>query len=297
MSETCVVCSSGERGERPTVEVGRANRVDRLLDDLTGEVVPEDHGPVRSLESAGCEAFVQLGRRSSEHCLENRQLRPRPDDGGRLQHVLRLRAEARHPREDRVTDAVRNPVAAGGEHLGDEERIAVRQAMKLDGIEVGARRERSHALHGQRLDQDPPTGVHVAQEDPQRMAGADLVVPVGGEKERGSAVDASSEVEQQVERASSAQCTSSTTTSVGSEVSAASVRAKTSARDPPGSRPRSCSGASGCGVNSPSHAARRTRTSPSACSSANRRTSDVLPTPASPPRPRAYHCPLRAAAR
>ena len=136
--------------------------------------MPEDHGPFRGLEAAGCEALVQLGRRSSEHRLENRELRLRPDDGGRLQHVLRVRAKARHPRKHRVADALGDPGTGGGEHLGDEEWIAAREPVKLDGIEVGARGERSHTLHGQRLDDDPPpAGIHLPQEDPQRMAGAD----------------------------------------------------------------------------------------------------------------------------
>ena len=107
----------------------------------------------------------------------------------------------RGAREYRIAGRLRHLIPSRCEHFGDEERIAGRLAIQLLDVRdptLGqsrdcARRERQEL---QPMHTNPRK---LAQHNPQRMCAAELV-PVGDNKQRRKAFDASPEQRQNIER-------------------------------------------------------------------------------------------------
>ena len=205
-------------------------------------------------------------------------------------------AQARRAGEDRVADGRRDLAIAAGEHLGEEERVARRAAVELVGVDAVRLGELRDGVGRQPRE--------LAARDAARPWPALRARPAAGgagrARRRGRCrarapapcrpSAASSRRTSRV--ASSAQCRSSSTRTVGARrassrnsASATSCGpappAVTCARSPPVSSATSSSGPRARGVNSASHAPHRIRADPR-CSSVKRRASAVLPAPASP---------------
>jgi hypothetical protein len=94
-------------------------------------------------------------------------------------------------------------VATGGDQLGDEERVARREAVEFVDVDVGPLREPRHRLPGQGREPHPRHGRRrreVAQDGPQWVSGTDLVAAVRRDHQRARAADPAAEEAQEVER-------------------------------------------------------------------------------------------------
>ena len=180
---------------------------------------------------------------------------------------------------------------AGCEHLRDVERVPARQLEDRLGVAAVGLGEAPYGVEGERRDgaaRDRRGRGELAEQQPERVVVGELV-PVRGEHERLRAVDPPAEHAQHVERrlvrpVHVLQHGHRWHAELGRERerdlprrAPASTRV---ANVPPTCGTRSMNGPSGVGVVSASQPPRSTRAS---VRSQNARTSDVLPTPASPP--------------
>ena len=206
-------------------------------------------------------------------------------------------AEPRDPGHHRIAHRRRDLLTAGGEHLGDEERIAAGHPVQLAPRPALTGGQRRHRIPRERREANPldsPLRRQITQHDPQRVRRLELIVAVRRDDQRGDRLETAGE--QSAQRPTSPRRPSARPR--GREPSASAFAAHRAAprrtsrgppsattsasSSPPTLSATSNSGPSGLGVNSASHAPHSTRARP-AHSSQNRRTSAVLPTPASPP--------------
>ena len=115
---------SRQRGERPAVQrqplIGRQ----RLLDRQPREFVAVAHSVPPGGKHPRGEALIQAIPGLGRERLEQPQLHLARDNGERLQPASCRTAEPRDPGHHRIAHRRRDLLTAGGEHLGDEERIA-----------------------------------------------------------------------------------------------------------------------------------------------------------------------------
>ncbi len=162
----------------------------------TPPAVGGQHARAQALLEAG---ELVLGRER----LEQPQLGVRPRDRDGAQQRRGRRAEARGAGEDGVADRGRDVALAGGQHLGEEERVAGRAPVELLGVEavgLGQRRDRLGRQPWQLAALDPPRRGQLAEHDPQRVAQLELVVAVGRDDEGGLRVHLARDEAQDVER-------------------------------------------------------------------------------------------------
>ena len=153
-------------------------------------------------EDPGRRALVEAREVAVQHGLEQPQLRPCRHDRDRVQQVPCPLPEPRHAREHGVADGVRDR-AAGCEHLRHEERIAARLAVQLGPVRPAPGGEHRHGLERERLDGQPDDlarGRELAEQQLERVACAELVVPEAHGDRRGHRVDPAREQAQHVER-------------------------------------------------------------------------------------------------
>jgi hypothetical protein len=193
----------GQRRKGGGVERRGPVRCECLRHGEPGKLMAEGHPAGLGREHSGAQAFVQAVGHGPRQRLQQPRLDPLGADGHRLEQLGRRRAQTSDAGEHRVTHSGRDPPAAGGEHLGDEERIAVGDAVEL------IRRRRRAAARGSPLrlaEAAPPRvarsrpGSELPEEDPERVAAVELVVAVAGQDQRGSGLDPASKQSQNVAR-------------------------------------------------------------------------------------------------
>ncbi len=174
---------------------------DRPQHRLTGQLVPEGDLARDLLEHANGKARVDR-RVARAQSREQVRVDAAPDDAGGLDGAARLVVEAGEARRHGVADGGGQTPATSRHHLGHEEGVPARDAMELVGVDVHALGQAGHGGGRQRREAQAGyarRGREVAQDDPQRVACADLVVAVRREDERARVADAAAEEAQQVE--------------------------------------------------------------------------------------------------
>ena len=107
-----------------------------------------------------------------------------------------------HAGEHRLDDRGGDDVGRGGQHLGDEERVAAGDAVHGAGVGAGARGQAPHRRARQRRQRQPAHRApgQGAQQALQRMRRAELVVAEGQDEHRGHRLDPPRQVAEHVER-------------------------------------------------------------------------------------------------
>ena len=145
-----------QRAEDGALELAAPSGADLALDRPAGEVVAEDDGVVADLEDPRTSAGVD-GRRARGHRV-GQQAQPgrTRDDGGDLGDRARLRSERADAHGHGVADRDRDRAGRGGEHLGDEERVAARHLVQVARGSPGPAGERLDGRLGERRRLDAP---------------------------------------------------------------------------------------------------------------------------------------------
>ena len=124
-------------------------------------------------------------------------------DGQTFDGGLGLRAQLPHARQHRVDHGRWNEhVRSGGQHLGDEERVALRKPEEVSRIDLGTGRQSCDPVDGQRGQPQPDRlGTrHAAEQVAQRMPVVDLVVAIGEQEHRRQVSNPAAEKPEHVER-------------------------------------------------------------------------------------------------
>ena len=224
--------------------------------------------------------------------LEQPELRTRGHDGDDVEHAARRGVERGRTGEHRVAHRRGELRLARGEHLRDVERVPAREREDRIRIAAGLSGERADGVERERRDgaaRDARRRRELAEQHAQRMTVGE-VVAVRREHERLSSRRCAGRAP--AARRATPRRPSARPRAPGPSAGRAPPRARArpraapapastrAANVPPTGPTRSTNGPSGVGVVSASQLPRRTRSS---VRSQNARTSDVLPTPASPP--------------
>jgi len=145
------------------------------------------------------EGFLRL---LTADLVEQRRLDSRPQDRGRVEQAARVGGEPGGAGEDRVADGRRWSGASGGENLGDEEGVAAGHVEERTGVDLvppGHARDRLPRQAGEGQATDARGTRQIADDDAERVAGAEFVVPVGHDEQRREVLDAAAEEAKKVE--------------------------------------------------------------------------------------------------
>ena len=134
--------------------------------------------------------------------LEQPQLRPRRRDRDRVEQRPGAGGQAGRSGEHGVAHALGERPPARRERLGDVERVAACDAVKLGGVDLVGPREVVDRALGERLELEAGHGGarQLAEHAAQRIGAADLVVAVGDDDKRRRRLDTASEQAHEVER-------------------------------------------------------------------------------------------------
>jgi hypothetical protein len=129
-------------------------------------------------------------------------LHPRRDDGQLLESVPGTPGKLPDPRHHGVDHRGRDAVAAAGQHLGDEERVAVGRGEDPGRVDARVSGEAVDRTAAQRLQRQPLHGLggEGTEEPPQRVRVVDVVVPKGQDDHGSQRAQPSADVAQRVER-------------------------------------------------------------------------------------------------
>jgi hypothetical protein len=162
--------------------------------------VAKTDSSLEALQNAGREALVEPIQGLVDDRLEQGEIGLEADDGCRVEDRARPKVESCRAGQHRVPHARRHARSAGGQHLGDEERIASRLPVELVDVDTGSLGELVHAALGQRGQCDSPSRLDVAKDEPQWVLWADLVVAVRRDHERRRSLEPATEVAEEIER-------------------------------------------------------------------------------------------------
>jgi hypothetical protein len=192
-----------EPGQRPPVQVRRPTRRHRGLDRDPDQLVAERDDATIGDDQTALGALIQVGGRAPRYRLDQPWFGPDPEAGQGVQRVPGARGKARGPGEDRVAHGGRYGGVVVAEHLGDEERVAARTVMQLGRVDPAARREPGDGRRREHRHREPPYDRQrgqIAGQDAQRMAGADLVLPVGHQDHGPALVQPAAQEPDQIQR-------------------------------------------------------------------------------------------------
>lgn len=143
-------------------------RWQRVFERAADELVPIAERAIGGQNHAEAQAARNAAGIRTPGLFEQPRLGASGDDAGQLGDLARSRCQTRGAGENRIADSSRDPIAAGCEHLCEEERVASREAVETLGRLVGVarklrdrglsqRREQyaSHVRPGQVADDDP----------------------------------------------------------------------------------------------------------------------------------------------
>ena len=152
---------------------------------------PRRQGPPRASASSSA------GNRS-----EQPQLGARRCDRDRVEQGARACGQPRRAGQDGVAHALGQRGPAGGQRLGHVERVAARDTVELDGVDLVRLGQILHRPLRQRLEPQARDGRprQLAQNSAERVGPAHLVVAVGEDDERRSGLDSAREQADEVER-------------------------------------------------------------------------------------------------
>ncbi|CAA9565886.1 MAG: hypothetical protein AVDCRST_MAG49-3046 [uncultured Thermomicrobiales bacterium] len=190
------------REHRP-VQRGGPHRRDGVEDHRPREFVPEHERRAVGAQQPGRQALVDRVDARSKHRRQQPGLGGRADRRGGLQ---RRAANGRQPRsagQHGVPDGRREARRSGREDLGHVERVAAGEPIESRRVDRAAGGEGAHGRLGQRRQRQPAAGRRggeVAQDDPERVLGPDLVVAVGDDQQRADPAQPPAEEAEQVER-------------------------------------------------------------------------------------------------
>ena len=165
--------------EGASMKLHRLVRRHDLFDRAARDLVPERNRVARRDEHARRQALVEAGRVPVDECLEQAELRAWGDDGDGVEDRLRSPCEGSRTRKHGVADRRGQLRAAGGDHLGDEERIATRLAVQR--CRVGLACEQCDRVGGERSKaqaDDASARGQLAEDDTQWMVPVERVVSV-----------------------------------------------------------------------------------------------------------------------
>ena len=118
-----------------------ACRRHRILDGGAGDLVTECDDLVVRRDEPTREALVDVAGAVVEDGLEQPGLGARQSERDRLEHLERLLGETGGASEDGVPHGRGHSRLAGGEHLGDEERVPARPRVQVRGVDLVSDRE------------------------------------------------------------------------------------------------------------------------------------------------------------
>ena len=121
---------------------------------------------------------------------------------GQFEHVAGLGRQGGRTRQHRLAHRRRQGLRVGGEQLGDEERVAVRQAVQAAGAAAGASRQFGDGAARKRCQRHAGAGPRgqAAEHAEQRVVAAESLVAVAEHEQRARALDAPADIAQQIER-------------------------------------------------------------------------------------------------
>jgi len=187
VGETGGVVGGGRPGQQrrqgAPVQVRPPAGRQRLLDRQPGQLVPERHPAGQLLEHPRLHALVEVAGRGTGRLGQQPGRHRRGDDRGGIQHLPCWRGQPGRPRQHRVEDGDRDLLAAGGQDLGDEERVPAGRLVQPIVVDPAGADQGGHRLAGQRLQPEAahePGAGEIAEGDAQGMGRADLVVAERG---------------------------------------------------------------------------------------------------------------------
>ena len=125
-----------------------SSRRDRLLDHLAGELVAEGDTGCVGYEHPAVDAFVEVLDRISSNQTDHTQVGRLRDCHG-LQQGPGSPTETGGSREYRIPHRRWDLMRAGGQHLGDEERVSAGSPIKLHRIHFGRASASSATARGE----------------------------------------------------------------------------------------------------------------------------------------------------
>ncbi len=191
-----------QRVERDPVQSGAAQRLDLVGDGGTGEVVPEGDPVPRLDEHPGREAGVEpVGVLATQRGHQWERHRA-GDDRHSLEQRAGLRVEPGGAGHHGVAHRRWQLRPARSQHLGHVEGVAAGSAEERLRVDLVRRRELADRVDGQGRQSQPfDAGRGQAAEDqPQRMVGAELVVPAGHDGEAAGGPHAAGQQHDEVQR-------------------------------------------------------------------------------------------------
>ncbi len=191
-----------QRFERPSVQSYAARRRDRLEHGLAGQLMPKGEQIALHHEHAERQTFVNGTRVDDVERCQEPGLDARSDDGRDLERLLASHRQPSGAGQDRVPHGGGQAGTRAGQHFGDKEGIARRSAMQLQDTHRPLADQQPHRLLAQRGQLDAPHDRQrgeVAQQQPQRVARAQLVIAVRQHQQSRAPLEAASQETQQVE--------------------------------------------------------------------------------------------------
>ena len=150
-------CALAQSAQGVAMQPGAFVRADRALDRQSGQLVPERDSVAVHLEHARGEALVEMrDARPCEGVQEQIHLHARRNDRHRLEQAVCLGRHAPRSGQDGIDDRRRDLLLPGREDLRHEERVALRTAMQILGIDTAWPRELLHGRDRERGQLEPP---------------------------------------------------------------------------------------------------------------------------------------------
>ena len=152
-------------------------------------------------QQPGRHPHLDRRRRRPRRLLQQPQLGPGRDHRDLPHDLLGVRRQAGQAGQHQVADGHGDAGVAGGQDLGDQQRVPAGQLPQPGGGAAGPPGQLGHGRLRQRLRPDAvhhPLGQR-PQDPAERVVGADLVVAVGDEQQRPGALHPPPQEHQQVE--------------------------------------------------------------------------------------------------
>ena len=174
-----------------------------LGDGDAGQLVPERQLATGQQQDPALDRLVDGVQTVTEDGAEQGDLGPGPGQRHDVQGVPCGLRQPGRTGEDGVAHRRRDRSRAGGEHLGDEERVAPGPAVQVVRVDAGPVARQLADRRGRERAQVEPPGAgsrrRVAQHAAQQVVGADVLRPVGDQDQRSTGVDPAGQVQQEVE--------------------------------------------------------------------------------------------------
>ena len=177
-----------ERVEHAPVQLGAAPAGERLLDHAPGELVPEANDAAFD-DRAARAPRTRRARPARPGLAHEPQLGRARHDRDELERRARVRGELARTGEHRIAHRRRRQLAAGGDRLGDEERVAAGDGVQLVGAALRPAPATASRESGGTCTRRTAVGRERAEHAVQRVVGDQLVVAEREHDQRGQLLD------------------------------------------------------------------------------------------------------------